>query len=169
MEGWSTGAKLGTRATLLLAVSVTLFYTASIDDRINKSASNRSGQFRIHGLQGESSGISWKQPYPRSARKEKGKGTLVPRTPPPAPFTTPPATLLHPFRVPAERDVNYPRSLHIPFYVSSAINRKGESAKGGGWSRTSFCMASLEGHHSHFGGSRCPVVHPLGHSIRPDN
>lgn len=29
-----------------------------------------------------------------------------------------------------ERDVNYPCSSHIPFYVSRAINSEGESAKG---------------------------------------
>ena len=51
-------------------------------------------------------------------------------------------------------------SSHIPFYVSRAINSEGESAKGRRLARSSFCMASLEGHHSHFGASRCPVVHP---------
>lgn len=29
-----------------------------------------------------------------------------------------------------ERNVNYPCSSHIPFYVSRAINSEGESAKG---------------------------------------
>lgn len=76
-------------------------------------------------------------------------------------------------------NVNYRPSLHIPFYVSFAINGEkvtaSSSPRGGYLSEERREPAAMflhgpggspEGHHSHFRDSQCPVVHPIASAIR---
>lgn len=96
---------------------VTLFHTIS-GDRINKSGSNRGVSPRERAFIPEISRRR-KKKIPRWMERRRRRGGRI-RYPKGRVST----------ERERERNVNYPCSSHIPFYVSRAINSEGESAKG---------------------------------------